>query len=51
MCEVRRGTNGQNTLQKLMVTSGIRKELKDQGTSEYLQSDIKDDSTYRPSPR
>jgi hypothetical protein len=32
-----------------MVTSGIRKELGDQGTNEYLQSDIKDE-TYIDHP-
>jgi hypothetical protein len=51
MYEVKRGTDGGNTLWKFMVTSGIMKELEDQGVSEYLQSDIKDESIYKPSPR
>jgi hypothetical protein len=50
MCEVQRGTDVQKTLQKFMVMSGTRKELEDQGTSEYLQSYIKDESIYRPYP-
>ena len=38
MYEVKKGTDGQNRLRKFTVMSGIRKELGDQGTNEYLQS-------------
>jgi hypothetical protein len=48
MYEVRRGIDGQNTLQKFMVTSGIKKELGNQGTSEDIQLNIK--STYIDHP-
>jgi hypothetical protein len=49
MCEVIRETDGQNTLRKFMVMSGIMNDLGDQGTGEYLQSDIKDERIYIPS--
>jgi hypothetical protein len=51
MCEVRRGTNGQNTLPKYMAMSGLRKDSIDQGTGKYLQTRINQSYIYHPQGR
>jgi hypothetical protein len=49
MCEVRKGMDGEIHY-KIHGDEWHKEGARDQGTSEYLQSDIKDESIYRPIP-